>query len=119
MADDAAAVAAKYFESWKVKDFDTFRSLLADEVTFDGPMGHAGNADECVEGIKGMSKMVTGIDVKKVFTNGSEDVVTWFELHTEGTKPLPTANWTHVEDGKIIRIRVTFDPRPLFASSDT
>ncbi len=118
MADDSATVAAKYFESWKARDFDAFRSLLADDATFDDPMGHAGNADECVEGIKGMSKMVTGIDVKKIFTNGS-DVVTWFELHTEGTEPLPTANWTHVEDGKITRIQVTFDPRPLFAGSDT
>lgn len=118
MADDSATVAAKYFESGKARDFDAFRSLLADDATFDGPMGHAGNADECVEGIKGMSKMVTGIDVKKIFTNGS-DVVTWFELHTEGTEPLPTANWTHVEDGKITRIQVTFDPRPLFAGSDT
>jgi len=22
-------------------------------------------------------------------------------------------NWTHVEDGKVTRVRVTFDPRPL------
>ncbi|MFH8471700.1 hypothetical protein [Streptomyces sp. NPDC018000] len=27
----------------------------------------------------------------------------------------PTANWMHVEDGKIARIRVTFDPRGLLA----
>jgi len=27
--------------------------------------------------------------------------------------PLPTANWRHVEHGKITSIRVTFDPRPL------
>lgn len=33
MSDDVAAVAAKYFKSWRVKDFDTFRSQVADDVT--------------------------------------------------------------------------------------
>jgi len=27
-----------------------------------------------------------------------------------GRPPAPTANWLHIEDGKITRIRVTFDP---------
>jgi hypothetical protein len=27
--------------------------------------------------------------------------------------PIPIANWCHVENGKIIRIRNTFDPRSL------
>ena len=27
--------------------------------------------------------------------------------------PAPTANWSRVEDGRIMRIQVTFDPRPL------
>lgn len=75
MADDDVAVAAKHFESGRTKDFDTFRSQVVDDVIFDGSMGHAGNVDECAVGIKGMSKMVTGIDVKKILTNGS-DVVT-------------------------------------------
>jgi hypothetical protein len=26
---------------------------------------------------------------------------------------VPVANWSHVEGGKITRIRVTFDPRPF------
>jgi hypothetical protein len=38
MADDAAKVAAAYFEAWKVNDFDTMRSLVDDDVTFEGPL---------------------------------------------------------------------------------
>jgi hypothetical protein len=34
-------------------------------------------------------------------------------LHTTEAPPVPTANWSHVENGKITSIRVTFDPRPL------
>ncbi len=62
---DPRTVAAKYFESWKAHDFATFRSLLADDAMFTGPMGTAKNADECVEGIKGMSKMVTDIVIRR------------------------------------------------------
>ncbi len=42
--------------------------------------------------------------------------MTWFDLVTATTRPIPTANWSHVEDGLITCIRVTFDPRPLFES---
>ena len=41
------------------------------------------------------------------------DVLTWFELRTATAGPLAIVNWSHVEDSRIIRIRVTFDPRPL------
>jgi hypothetical protein len=41
------------------------------------------------------------------------DVLTWFDLHTSVVPPAPTANWSHLEDGKITAIRVTFDARPL------
>jgi hypothetical protein len=28
-------------------------------------------------------------------------------------EPIPVANWAQVEDGRVRRVRVTFDPRPL------
>jgi hypothetical protein len=52
------------------------------------------------------------IVIEKVFVAGP-DVVTWFALHTAKTDPLPTVNWSHVEEGKITRIRAVFDPRPV------
>jgi hypothetical protein len=27
--------------------------------------------------------------------------------------PIPVANWSHIEHDRIVRVRVTFDPRPL------
>ena len=38
--------------------------------------------------------------------------------HTTSTEPLPTVNWSHIENGRIAQIRVTFDPRPLFPPGD-
>ena len=42
-----------------------------------------------------------------------DNVLTWFDLHTSVADPAPTANWSHVENGKITSINVTFDARPL------
>ncbi|MEP7025565.1 MAG: DUF4440 domain-containing protein, partial [Actinomycetota bacterium] len=63
MATDAAALAATYFRSWKARDFTQFRSILADGCTFTGPLGQASNADECVQGIQGMSQIMTDVVV--------------------------------------------------------
>ena len=112
MTQTPADVGAAYFDAWMRGDFDAVRSILADDVTFDGPLGHAGNADECVAGLQRMSQLVTTIDVRKTFVDGP-DVLTWFDLHTASTEPMPTVNWRHITGGKITAIRVTFDPRPL------
>ena len=56
-----------------------------------------------------MSEMVTDIVVHKRFVDGP-DVLTWFDLHTTVAPPAPTANWSHVENGKIETVRVAFGP---------
>jgi SnoaL-like domain len=112
MASDARAVAATYFDAWRANDFSTFRSVLADDVRFSGPLASLDNAEDCVKGIERMSKIKTDIVVRKVFVDGP-DVLTWFDLHTSVADPVPTANWSHVEDGKITEIRVAFDARSL------
>ncbi|PPK66312.1 nuclear transport factor 2 family protein [Actinokineospora auranticolor] len=112
MTKTPRAAVETYFDAWRERDFARFRSVLADDVTFRGPLGTADNADEARAGIEGLSKIVTGIDVVHRFVDGP-DVLTWFELRTADAPPVPTANWSHVVDGLITRIRVTFDPRPL------
>ena len=63
-----------------------------------------------------MSQITTDVVVKRTFVDG-QDVLTWFELHTTIAPPVQVANWSRVEDWKIVRIRATFDPRPLLAGS--
>jgi ketosteroid isomerase-like protein len=106
-------IAAAYFESWETEDFDRLRAILADDATFAGPMGTAANAEECVQGVQRLAQITERIEVRQRWVDGP-DVLTWFELHTNVVdEPLLVANWSHVEGGKITRIRVTFDPRPL------
>lgn len=70
-----------------------------------------------MEGLEGMSQILTDIVVHKRFVDGP-DVLTWFDLHTSVAGPAPVANWSHVEDGRIKTIRVTFDARPLAPPDD-
>ena len=111
--DSTATAAATYFDAWRAGDFARLRSVLADDVTFDGPMGQARGVDECLRGLEGLAKIMTGIEVRQVFTAGSDDVLTWYEMATRVADPVPVANWMHVEDGKISRIRVAFDARGI------
>jgi ketosteroid isomerase-like protein len=116
MTTRAKTLATTYFTAWKDKDFQALRAVLADDVTFAGPMGTAAGIDECVQGMQGMSKQMDDIVIHAVLADG-DDVITWYDLRMTGVDPVPTANWSHVENGKITTIRATFDPRPMLETS--
>lgn len=106
------AVAATYFEAWQTKDIERVRPLLHDDVSFVGALGSTQGIEETLSGLGGMFAMTEQVEVVKRWVDGS-DVLTWFELRTATVGPLAVVNWSRVEGGKISRIRVTFDPRPL------
>ena len=110
--NEPRAIAEAYFECWRSNDWERLRSLLADEASFRGPLASIDGADALVEGLKGLSRITTDIVVHKRFVDGP-DVLTWFDLHTSVASPAPTANWSHVENGRITAIQVTFDAREL------
>ncbi|MBU8894012.1 nuclear transport factor 2 family protein [Corallococcus sp. H22C18031201] len=108
-----AEVVEAYFEAWRTQDERMLRETLAPEVNFVGVLGTADGADACVKGlVHGMWKLSPQVSVLHRFVDGAE-VLTWFEIHPGGGAPLQVANWSHVEEGRITRIRVTFDPRSL------
>jgi ketosteroid isomerase-like protein len=113
---DAAATAATYFDAWQARDFARLRSVLADDVEFAGPLAQVKGSDDCLRGLRGMAQIMTGLEVRKVFRDGP-DVLTWFDLATSVAETIPVANWMHVEDGKITRIRVAFDARGIASGS--
>jgi ketosteroid isomerase-like protein len=112
--DDPRALATAYFRAWKAHDAAALRALLADEATFAGPLGTAGNADEMATAIQRLFAITTDVVVQTMAADGG-DVITWFDLHTTVAPATPVANWTQVRDGKIVRVRATFDPRSIVA----
>jgi hypothetical protein len=115
MTHDAGRLAAAYFESWRSRDFDALSGLLADGVTFRGPLGTADDRESCLTGLRGMAEIITDIQIRRMFIDG-DDVATWFDLCTSVAAPCPTVNWSHARDGRIDRIRVVFDARELAAA---
>jgi ketosteroid isomerase-like protein len=107
-----ASVAASYFRAWTDNDIEQVRPLLHPDVTFAGALGATQGAEDTLAGLKGMFAMTERVEVVKRWADGP-DVLTWFELRTATAGPLAVVNWSHIEDGRITRIRVTFDPRPL------
>lgn len=116
MTTTTLALAERYFTAWEAADPEALRALLADDVTFRGPLGTADGADDCVAGLVGMTRILERIDVRARVADG-DDVITFFDLHTRVADPTPTANWMHVAGGRIASIRVTFDPRGILAAS--
>jgi hypothetical protein len=105
-------LAETYFQAWRDREFDTFADLLADDVHFMGPMAEVHGREAAVQGIRGLRELLQDIRVIRRFVDG-DDVVTWFELVIDGIEPIPVANWSRIREGRIVEIRVTFDPRPL------
>lgn len=106
-------IAELYFASWAAGDPEPLREFLSPAVTFDGALGSTRGPEEFLEGLAGMFAATTKNEVRLRLADDS-DVVTWSELHIAGGPPMQVANWTHVVDGLITAVRVTFDPRPMF-----
>jgi hypothetical protein len=93
-------------------DFETTRSLLSDDVTFDGPLGHSEGADAYVTVAARLTENVRTVDLKKLVVDG-DDVCIMYDLVSEAAGVVPTVSWYHFTDDKIDAVRAYFDPRPL------
>jgi limonene-1,2-epoxide hydrolase len=113
-SDSPANVAAAYFDAWKNNEIERVRALVHDDVTFDGALGSTRGVEETIAGLGRMFAMTEQVEVLHRWVDGP-DVLTWFELRTERSEPVAIVNWSHVDAGRITRIRVAFDPRPLLA----
>lgn len=105
-------LAELYFSCWQRKNFADLAPHLADEVTFDGPLATVTGSKDCLDGLTGLARATTDLDVRLRLAD-TTDVMTWFDLTVEGADPTPVVNWCHVDAGRIAAIRVTFDPRGM------
>jgi hypothetical protein len=113
-APTSGDVAAAYFDAWRSNDIEGVRPLLHPDVDFAGSLGATQGIEDTLAGLGGMFAMTERVEVVRRWVDGP-DVLTWFELRTATAGPLAIVNWSHVESGRITRIRVTFDPRSLLA----
>jgi ketosteroid isomerase-like protein len=110
----AATVAENFFDAWTTKDFERARSLLHDDVAFQGPIDSFSDADSYLASLQQLSGIVTGAEKQKVFVDG-DDVCVIYDLKTVPVPSARTCEWYRVRDGKVAAVQVIFDPRPFAA----
>ncbi len=105
-----AAVARAFTEAWTSGDFDGAARYVAENVVFDGPLGHTDGKAAYVEGLKGLSRFVglTGVNILAAFGEGTQALV-MYELITDRFGALLCAKLLTFRDGQIERDRLTFD----------
>ncbi len=103
----------RYFESWAAKDFAAQRSLLHDDLHFEGPFDTFDRADDLMAALQRLAAIVEGIEIDRWFVDGGEACVLYWLKTTIPDGTVPCAEWSRVRDGKIGFIRVYFDARPF------
>jgi ketosteroid isomerase-like protein len=114
---DTASIATTCLQAWTTGDFATTRSLLADDVTFVGPLGATEGIDEYMRGIEGMAKMVERAEPRRVIADGDDVCIVYDLVTSSPPATVPTVGWYRIRDGKVASVRAYFDPRPLVAGA--
>jgi limonene-1,2-epoxide hydrolase len=101
-------LVSSFIKALNEEDFETARSYVHDDFSFDGVLGKRNGADAY---FKDMEKMRFKYDIKKTFTDGN-DVCLLYDINMQGTT-IFTCGWYKVQNDKIQSLKVVFDPRPL------
>jgi ketosteroid isomerase-like protein len=107
----AADVVGRYNNALAARDFSAARSLLADNLRFEGPIDRFERADDYIAAITGLFQMAKGIEHQATIAEG--DNVAVFYLLKTPVADAPVAEWYTVRNGKISQLRAYFDARPF------
>jgi hypothetical protein len=96
------------------KDYAAARALLADDLSFQGPIDTFHDADAYITALKRLGAMVDRVEVLMVLAEG-HDVAVFCNLAMKPPAPASVfvGEWHHVEQGRIKTVRVVFDARPF------
>jgi hypothetical protein len=97
-------LAAGYFDAWEAGASERLRPLIADDISFRGPLAEVHGADDYISSIEGLFGATEKLVIHRRWVDADAetgDVLTWFDLHVPGAPPAPVASWIHVERGTI------------------
>lgn len=114
MKQTAKDVVLTFLTALNEEDFETAAACLAEDMVFDGVMGKRNSAEAYITDMK---KMKYKYDIQKTFEDGN-DVCVLYDIDMSGKATIFTCGWYQVIHGKIKKLKVVFDPRPLLESID-
>ncbi len=109
-ASTAAAIARAFTEAWTSGDMETAARYVADDVVFDGPLGHTDGKPAYLEGLTRIGEAVAlrGVSVLAAYGEDTQALI-MYDLLSDRFGPMTCAKLFTVHDGKIVRDRLTFD----------
>jgi hypothetical protein len=83
-------------------------------MRYEGPFGTRVGAEAYLEEIE---RLRLKFEIQRIFAD-KEDVCALYNIDRAGVTVF-ACGWFQIKDGKVSSLKVTFDPRPLLASSGT
>ncbi len=96
-------------------DFAAVRSLLHDDLDFQGPMDRLKEADTLVAKLTKLAPLTESFRVKHLFIDGDRGCCVYDLITATPIGESPVTEYFEVRDGRIASIRAHFDSRPWFA----
>jgi len=109
--NNSRTVVLDYLRAFYSADFQTARSLVADNFTFSGPFIHAEGKDAFFSSATGLTPIVRGFQLLHQWEDG-EHVCTFYEFTLDtpaGKGTILAAEWNQVRDGWVVSARLVFD----------
>lgn len=106
----AVAIARALTAAWTSQDMDTAASFVAEDVVFDGPLGHVEGKAAYLQSLSQLARnfAVSGVRVVAVFGNATQALMV-YELLTGRFGALTCCKLLTIRDGTIQTDRLTFD----------
>jgi hypothetical protein len=104
----------RFYDTTENKKGNGLETILAKDMTFDGPLMKTSGAEEYINSTKQFLLMHKATRMLKQFENGS-DVCSIYLMDIAtpagGTITLELADWIKVVNGKVAKQKIYYDPR--------
>ena len=110
--NNAREIVMAFIGALNNQDYATARTYVTDDMSFEGVLGSRDSADAYFHD---MEHMKLKYFVKKVFAD-ADDVCLFYQIIMSGAT-IFGCGWYKVREGKILSIKVIFDPRPILEMS--
>lgn len=104
----ALETAIAFTTAWTSHDIQSASDFVADDVVFDGPMQKSTGARDYIDGLRRLSRDVTGFRMIAAFGDADQALL-MYDLLTDKFGVLTCAKHLTISGGKIVRDQLTFD----------
>lgn len=113
-AQTPMTVARAFTQAWTSGDVDEAAAYVADDVVFDGPLGHVEGKAAYMESLRGLVRNlgITGVEALADFGDATQALI-MYKLLTSQYGVLLCAKLLSFKDGLIQRDLLTFDSFPI------